>query len=1598
MIMMLSLVLGMVPTMGVAETSSSEDIVAAEDLILRYTFDESNGATVEDVSGNGHDATLQGSASITAEGYDGQGAVDLDGQDAYVQLPEDILQDVNDFTVSTWVNVRTSSVFSRIFDFGKNESAYMFLTPDSGEGVRFGMSTGGWQEEQNIQHHTPLTEDEWQQVIVVKQGDVGRLLINGVEVQRNDNLTVTVDDIGEHPHTYLGKSQFEADPYFDGQMADFRVYDRALSPDEISALTGVEPEITEIEPILLAIHGDEVPTLPSEVEAVYNNGMRVALEVTWEDIDLDNIDSFKVYEGNVEGTDLTAKLRFKYKPVEIRDVPDVQVTTEQGVQPELPEQVDVLLTNGETQQIDVAWEDIDEQQLAESGSFTVEGTLQPLAYTNPLIEQRADPLIYKHTDGYYYFTASVPEYDRIVLRRAQTIEGLKDAEEKVIWTKHDEGEMGNHIWAPELHYINDKWYIYFAAGTAEDRWAIRQYALENTAENPLEGEWVEKGKVAYNFESFSLDATTFEHQGQLYMAWAQKDGDDSNVYIAEMENPWTISGEQVLITRPEYDWEIQGHRVNEGPYVIKRDGKLFMTFSASATDANYSIGLLAASADSDLLDPDSWDKLPYPIFTSDQDTSEYGPGHNSFTIAEDGETDLLVYHARSYEEIEGEPLYDPNRHTRVQPIYWNPDGSPNLGVPGHTLDTSLKVQAEVTVAEGDDFAFADLHHTLQHYTDGGEISRGVAQSLAAKLNNAERQESMGHESQALKQLEDAKRMLERGYPKNVSDEAYESLRDGIDALIERLSAETPEEGQDVHYTINIDGSDQSRQISPTLYGLFYEDINYAADGGLYAELVQNRSFEFDDAMWAWSTLTRGEGSGSTRIETEMPLNEHNPHYLQLSVDNPGKGVGIVNSGFDGIPIEKNENYLFSVYVRTPDHTQDKITVSLESTDGEVYGQAELEGITSDWKKLEATIRAQVTDANAQLTVTTSAAGTLDVDMVSLFPEETWQNRPNGMRQDLAQMLADLQPQFFRFPGGCIVEGGGLEHYYNWKDTIGDVAERPMNVNFWRNNQVPHYNQSYGLGYFEYFQFAKDIGAEPLPVVYAGITSCTSDPEMVPVEDLDPYIQDALDLIEYANGPATSEWGAKRAEAGHPEPFDLKYLAIGNEVCGPDYHERYVRFYDAIKQAYPDIELVVSAGWSPDDHCFHDTWEWLDGTPAEADMVDEHMYQSPEWFYRQATRYDDYDRNGPNVFIGEYAAHTSNIANNMESALAEAAFMTGFERNADVVQMAAYAPLLAKEHYNQWAPNMIWFNNTDVYGTPNYYVQQMFSTNTGDIVLPTTLTENEVEPDPISGAVLLGSWNTAVEYDHIQVKSDGETLFSDDFTDFSSEWEVYNGNWQVEDGVLQQLDITEDARVQVGEQEWHDYTISVRARKTSGTEGMLIGFGVQGTDDYYWWNLGGWNNTQTAIEKSVNGTKSIVGQATTHQINPDQWYDIEIEVSGQRIRCYLDGELIHDVVEEPIADMYTVTSYDQETGDIILKVVNASEENQRTQVKLEQVDDIHPVGTATVLQAESKQDENSFEQPELITPQTHPITGLSRAFEYDFPANAVTILKLKTRQD
>lgn len=532
-------------------------------------------------------------------------------------------------------------------------------------------------------------------------------------------------------------------------------------------------------------------------------------------------------------------------------------------------------------------------------------------------------------------------------------------------------------------------------------------------------------------------------------------------------------------------------------------------------------------------------------------------------------------------------------------------------------------------------------------------------------------------------------------------------------------------------TINFD---KTKPISPMLYGIFFEDINRAADGGLYGQLIANNSFEYtcdeygNDMHFAcWESF-----NAKAKVKSKGGWNTVNPHYAHITANENG---GIRNLGFGkgGIGIHKNRRYRLTFVAKAAEPTV--IACRLKNS---ICAFAEASAVinTADWTEYSLELHSPATAEKASFDIVLPFGGEIMIDNIALFPFDTFNGRQNGLRADIAQLIKDLKPKFMRFPGGCIVEGRSFESMYNWKDTIGDVNLRPLNQNRWQLNeyQIPGQNsddyfQSYGLGFYEYFLFCEDIGAQPVPVMNCGMTCQWHEGLTVEIKSLSPWIDDVLDLIEFANGDSSTNWGSHRAMLGHPEPFNLKYIAIGNEQWGKEYFERYEIFERIISQKHPEIRLITSAGWNSEGKDFDYAVEWMKNNKNKAFAVDEHFYKSPEWFLSNTHRYDNYDRTMPKVFAGEYACHSAKAKedkrNNFHCALCEAAFMTGMENNADHVWMSCYAPLLAKVGYEQWRPDLIWFDNLNAYGTPSYYVQKMFSTHYGTTLIESSCDSSDV---------------------------------------------------------------------------------------------------------------------------------------------------------------------------------------------------------------------------------------------------------------------------------
>ena len=555
----------------------------------------------------------------------------------------------------------------------------------------------------------------------------------------------------------------------------------------------------------------------------------------------------------------------------------------------------------------------------------------------------------------------------------------------------------------------------------------------------------------------------------------------------------------------------------------------------------------------------------------------------------------------------------------------------------------------------------------------------------------------------------------------------------------------------------VSAQQSAKPISSDLFGIFIEDLNYTADGGLYAEMVQNRSFEYAPSdvdlrvyykkgQWhpfsAWETLKDGNAICRLSLETEHPLNSNNRHYATVTVFTVGqRGAGLSNTGYEGMVVRKGESYDFSIWLRCEDTDSMPVTVTLARANkndflrDSVFAEAKFVADSKEWKKYEAVLTANGDIDDAVLDIRFQQKGTISMDMASLFPEKTFKGRRNGLRADLAQHLADLHPAFVRFPGGCLTHGDGLNNIYRWKHTVGPVEQRVEDYNIW------DYHQTCGLGFFEYFQLCEDIGAKPLPVLAAGV-SCQNSArsrgngqQAIPMDEMDEYVQDMLDLIDWANGdPATSPWAKLRAEAGHPEPFGLEYLGIGNEDhITPEFKERFAMIQRAVKTKYPEIKIVGTVGPNPND------WDWCEGwafaRQEKPELVDEHYYRPPQWFLDNLHRYDDYNRSESHVYVGEYASRGNTVFN----AIAEAAYMCNLERNGDVVALSSYAPLLARIGNTQWNPDLIYFDKTDVYPTVNYYVQQLFGQNHGDTYVYNVVTGTDAAScvcDSKTGSVIV----------------------------------------------------------------------------------------------------------------------------------------------------------------------------------------------------------------------------------------------------------------------
>ena len=762
--------------------------------------------------------------------------------------------------------------------------------------------------------------------------------------------------------------------------------------------------------------------------------------------------------------------------------------------------------------------------------------------------------------------------------------------------------------------------------------------------------------------------------------------------------------------------------------------------------------------------------------------------------------------------------------------------------------------------------------------------------------------------------------------------------------------------------VEVDLADRRAEVSPTLYGIFFEDINHAADGGLYAELIRNRSLEFSDREPdGWEPL-----QSQLELCREGMLNDVQKQALRVRIEAPGGGVR--NTGFWGIGVQEGTQYRLSLWVRAEAGKPGKLTASLRSKDGTLLGSSEVKGrVKSKWRHLEAVITAEGSDPQAEFVLTAEKPCTMVLDVVSLFPP-TFKDRPNGCRRDLAEMLLAMRPAFVRFPGGCVVEGNiKPENAWHWERTVGPIERRPghMNANW-------GYPSTDGLGFHEYLQLCEDLGAKPLYVVNVGIWhgGCT------PIDSLQGWIDECLTALEYANGPVTSRYGKMRAANGHPAPFGIAYVEIGNENYNfhlqdnsdqsDHYPERYRLFYDAIKARFPEVQCIGNVeAWGTD----HPSWR----NDHPVDIIDEHYYRSPQWFVGQYHRFDHYDRQGPVIYPGEYAV-TQNYGQtgNMNAALGEAVFMMGMENNSDIVRMSSYAPIFINENHSQWHPDMIRFNSAKAFGTPSYWVQQLFPNHVGTRVVGSRLTWSMPRPQGMRRSrpvqVGVGTWSTRASFRNAQVIIDDRTLDVEPGQAWAAANLKQHGEWETADGMLTQTSMEQGtARLCPVAIRGDRYSWRIEARKDSGDEGFLVLFDYAGRQDYCWFNVGGWGNTKSAVEQTAAGQKSKMPGEKDARVENGVWHTLQVDVDRDSVFCLMDGQLQCEgiITGGDMHGVYSTSTLDERTGTLYTKVVNLG--NTGTDGTLHLNGGRATKATLTRLAAQKGTDENTMQEPLRVAP-------------------------------
>jgi alpha-L-arabinofuranosidase len=791
-------------------------------------------------------------------------------------------------------------------------------------------------------------------------------------------------------------------------------------------------------------------------------------------------------------------------------------------------------------------------------------------------------------------------------------------------------------------------------------------------------------------------------------------------------------------------------------------------------------------------------------------------------------------------------------------------------------------------------------------------------------------------------------------------------------------------------TIDIDAAQRGAQVSPELYGIFFEDINHAADGGLYAELIRNRSFE-DDAKQAveWTTI----GNATMNLTTKKLLNAKQGHAL--AVNFKGAGDGIANEGFWGVNAVQGRTYKLTFWAYG--NLKGNLTAQLISQDGKKkYAEATVEGkITGKWAKYSATMTSDGNDAKARFALVANGKGSVTLDVVSLFPP-TFKNRENGCRPELAQLLYNLHPKFMRFPGGCFVEGQeSPNNAFRWERTVGPIEMRPGHLN--RNW---NYRTSDGMGFHEFLQLAEDINAKPLYVVNIGLWHGGK----TPVDSIQPWIDECMNALEYANGDITTKYGAMRAKNGHPAPFNIEYLEIGNENNQPNadqqsdhYYDRFKKFKDAVLAKYPKMHLIGNVvAWGTDDP----KWE----SKESVELVDEHYYRSPAWFADNFHKYDTYQRGGAKVYCGEYAVTQGfGTVGNLNAGLGEAVYMMGMENNSDVVSMASYAPIFVNENDVAWQPDMIRYNSSKVMCTPSYYVQKLMAENIGTRIMqvnqtnPYKIDASAIKVKPETFQLGVGTWNTRASFQFVGFDSDKNNTTMTNM-DGDNLVKPVTGEWSTNaDETISQKALKESC-IAIGTPKItaDGYTLKLRARKDSGDEGFMVIFNYEDDKNYCWLNIGGWGNSQHAIEQVVNGSKMQTAMCEG-KVEQGRWYDITLKVNGDSVKCYLDKDMIFDTKLKANTSLgvYSNATMDEAKGEMIVKVVNTSAIATTAKVNLKNFD----AKSASVIRLTSANgtDENTINNPTNVYPVEETLTPSADCVIMDVPANSLNILKVEGKK-